>query len=518
LKTNPVIYELYPRSFLDTDGSGVGDLKGIINKIPYIHELGVDMIWVCPIYQSPFYDGGYDITDHTAIHPRFGTMYDFEALVQKIHDKDMQIMMDCVFNHTSKDHKWFEKSAANDEHYKDFYVWADPQEDGTAPNNWLSKFGKPAWTWNHHRRQYYMHNFLEQQPNLNLKNPNVQKEIKKILQFWIDKGVDGFRFDAVTSFAFDESLQDNPVADQKTKDSISGSAHNPYVFQSHEHDLHVVDGVENAEMLRNFTGDDKFLIGEVTVNIGSVDVVNMYTGEGKLNAAYTTDLRENCASADNLKAILDKVKDTHNFGWALSNHDFARHANTIGDGSNRDIRFYAMLLGFMPGPWLIYQGEELGLPQPELDKEDVTDPYDLFYWPDSPGREGARVPLPWTEDDSQNYGFTSGKPWLPMAWGKGLSVQAQGNNDNSTLNYYRLLIKTRGDMDMGAMKIEDVKSENGTLIIDYHHPDDGDYRGYFNLGNNDFTFENEINDKDIVFASDNYSEILLSKTALIIKT
>lgn len=242
----PTIYQIYPRSFPDTTGNGEGDLQGIIQKVPYIKSLGVEYVWLSPFYRSPMIDGGYDITDHCAVNPRFGAMDDFEELLAVFHKNGLKVIIDIIFNHTSNQHEWFQKSAENNATYKDYYIWHDPKPDGSVPNNWLTKFGKPAWTWNHKRRQYYLHNFLSEQPNLNLRNPAVQDEVKNILTFWQSKGVDGFRFDAVTFYLSDHQFRDNPAAEEDTREQISGAPNNPYTYQSHKYDVLIEDGVKNA--------------------------------------------------------------------------------------------------------------------------------------------------------------------------------------------------------------------------------------------------------------------------------
>ncbi|UWQ18976.1 alpha-amylase family glycosyl hydrolase [Jannaschia sp. M317] len=431
----PVIYQIYPRSFRDTTGSGTGDLNGITSKLEFVADLGVDAIWLSPFYPSPMKDGGYDIADHMEVHPALGTLGDFDHLVARAHDLGVRVMIDQVFNHTSTEAPWFKRSVARDPVYDDYYVWADPKPDGTQPNNWLSQFGPPAWTWNHKRRQYYFHNFTSDQPSLNLRNADVQAELKQIMQFWRDRGVDGFRIDAVTSLLFDPSLKDNPPATPEVRDKVSGENFVPYTYQDHAHDILPGDGVDYIQNLRDWAGEGAFLIGEVTSGNKSVDLACRLVADGGMSAAYTTDLPEKKATAAAYADILDRSDDPGHLGWWLSSHDQTRHLGKAGDGSAREARFFALLLATAPGSVLIYQGEELGLVQPALPKAAVTDPLDLLYWPDGPGREGARVPYPWAEGG--NRGFTTGAPWLPMDWPEGISASVQHIDKGSVLNFYR---------------------------------------------------------------------------------
>ena len=406
----PAVYQIYPRSFLDTTGNGIGDLNGITSKLDVIADLGVDAVWLSPVYLSPFVDGGYDITDHCKIDPRFGTMDDFDALVSKAHDLGLRVIMDQVLNHTSDQNPHFQASIEGDETAAARYVWRDPKPDGTAPNNWLTQFGQQAWTWNHKRRQYYMHQFLKEQPSLDLRCEAVQETHREELQFWQARGVDGFRFDVVTAFLFDPSMKDNPPASAELQDKVSGDNFVPYTYQDHQYDILPGDGAAYMEKLREWVGPDAWLIGESTAGNDSLSLAMDFTSDGRLDGCYTTDFPEGKADADTLQRIFDTGTDLQRLpGW-LSSHDQPRHLEDADMG-----RFYALLMAAIPGPWLIYQGEELGLLQPKLSKDDVTDPLDLLYWPDGPGREGARVPLPW-QAEAENAGFSSGKPWLPMDW------------------------------------------------------------------------------------------------------
>ncbi|WP_371158102.1 alpha-amylase family glycosyl hydrolase [Jannaschia sp. 2305UL9-9] len=460
----PVIYQIYPRSFRDTTGSGIGDLNGIVEKLHHAADLGADAVWLSPFYPSPWDDGGYDVADHMAVHPALGTMQDFDQLVARAHDLGLRVIIDQVFNHTSTDAPWFKRSVAGDPVYSDYYVWANPKPDGTQPNNWLSQFGPPAWTWNHIRQQYYFHNFTSKQPSLNLRNPDVQAELRTIMRFWRDRGVDGFRIDAVTSLLFDPSLKDNPVAAPEVRDKVSGENFVPYTYQDHVHDLLPGDGIDFVSNLREWAGEDAFIIGEVTSGNQSIELCSRLATDGGLDAAYATDLPESGATAQAYADILTRADAPGQIGWWLSSHDQPRHLGKAGDGSAHDAKFLALVLATAPGTVLLYQGEELGLTQPELPRAAVTDPLDLLYWPDGPGREGARVPIPWAEGG--NRAFTTGTPWLPMTWPEGASVAVQHIDEGSVLRFYRAAFALRRDR-MGDLTLSDWSRDGQIIRLTY---------------------------------------------------
>ncbi|WP_179379359.1 alpha-amylase family glycosyl hydrolase [Jannaschia marina] len=459
---NPAIYQVYPRSFLDTTGSGEGDLAGITRKMSWIADLGVDAVWLSPFFVSPMVDGGYDVADHKAVDPRFGTMADFEALVEAAHGAGLRVMIDQVLNHTSDRHPLFQAAIAGDEFAADCYLWRDPKPDGTQPNNWLSQFGQPAWTWNHRRRQYYFHQFLAVQPSLNLRNPHVQDLHRDEITFWRGKGVDGFRFDAVTSYLFDESLKDNPPASPEVQDRVSGANFVPYTYQDHVYDMLPGDGAAYAEKLRDWAGDDAYLIGESTSGNQQLTLALAFTEPGRLDGCYTIDMPEKGATPEVLQAIFDQIDDPARVPKWLSSHDQPRHVSSAGDGTDRDARFFALMMAALPGPWLLFQGEELGLPQATLSQEETVDPLDLLYWPDGPGRDGARVPLPWS--DGPNCGFTGGTPWLPMRWSDDRSVAAQ--SEQSIRGFYREVIAARRDAGWGDGRVTAHGLEDDLLTVE----------------------------------------------------
>ena len=469
----PAIYQIYPRSFQDTTGNGIGDLPGITQRLPYVADLGVDAIWLSPIYVSPMRDGGYDVIDHAAIDDRFGTMDDFEALVARAHDLGLQVYMDQVLNHTSDQCPWFLDAIEGDAEKAAYYLWLDPRPDGTEPNNWFAQFGTRAWTYNHKRRQYYYHQFTKHQPALNLRNPAVQDHIARQMQGWRDRGVDGFRFDVVTAFLWDESLKDNPVASPEVHRKVSGPDFNPYTFQDHAHDMLPGDGAAYAENLRRWAGEDAYLFGENTSGNKSIELAMEFSRPGRLDATYTTDLPAGRGSPRTFAEIAACDPDWQRLpGW-LSSHDQPRHGK--GDGSDAVL---ALQMAFLPGPWIIYQGEELGLSQPDLARHEVTDPLDLLWWPDGPGREGARVPVPW-DAEAEYYGFSDECPWLPMRWDRDALRRAW--SDGGMVAFYRRIIRLRREHGWAAAEVERMATDANRLDLTIR-AGEARYRGIFRHG------------------------------------
>ena len=442
---NPVIYQIYPRSFRDTTGTGEGDLRGVLEKLDHVAALGVDAIWLSPFYTSPLCDGGYDVTDHCAVDPRFGTLDDFDALLARAHALGLCVMIDLVLNHTSDTHAWFARSLAREDGYEDVYVWADAKPDGSPPSNWLSFFGKPAWHWYPQRQQYCLTKFLPCQPCLNHYDDRVGDRLETITRFWRDRGVDGFRYDAVTSFFHDRDLRDNPVASAADAALIPGPATNPYTYQAHVHDVLPKDCAAFSGRLREMAGPDAFLLGEVNNGPRSVEVLRGFTEDGRLDAGYTVDLPQRGPSQSVIADVLARLDGHGGFAWWLSCHDQPRHVSSHGDGSARDARMFAALLCALPGPLLLFQGEELGQPQADLERADLKDPFDLMYWPTPMGRDGARAPIAWDETRPRS-GFSGATPWLPVALAQDGGVRQQADRDGSVLSFYRRALALRRDL------------------------------------------------------------------------
>lgn len=472
--SNPVIYQIYPRSFQDTTGTGEGDLAGVTKRLRYVAELGVDAIWLSPFFTSPLCDGGYDVADQMSVDPRFGTLDDFDALVARARELGLCVMIDQVFNHTSDTHVWFQKSLAGEGDYADYYVWADARPDGSPPSNWIGYFGRPAWRWYPQRAQYCLSQFLPCQPGLNHHNPKVLAELASICAFWRDRGVDGFRFDAVTTFFFDRNYPDNPAADGEDRELIPGPDSNPFTMQRHEYDMLPKDCAAFAGKLREWSGDDAFLLGEINQGPRSVELTRAFAKADRLDAGYTIDLPEQGVSAKNLRDVLDRLDGGRGMAWWLSSHDQPRHVSREGDGSARDARLFAALLLALPGPLLLFQGEELGLPQVDLEREQVSDPFDLMYWPDAPGRAGARGPMVWT--DGEGHGFSTQAPWVPFAVPQDGPADRQIRNDASVLSFYRRALRMRSDCKLGAAEVTFVDAPNDLIALKLTNVD-GDHFG-----------------------------------------
>ena len=494
----PVIYQIYPRSFCDDSGDGVGDLKGIIGKLDHVADLGVDAIWLSPFYLSEWQDGGYDVVDHASVDRRLGTMADFDALVGRAHSLGLRVMIDQVLNHTSARHPWFLAALEGDEDCAERYLFRDAKADGSPPNNWRSQFGLPGWNWSHERSQYYFYQFLECQPSLNLLHPAVMAAHRDQMRMWRGHGVDGFRFDAITSFLWDEALRDNPPAQQRPP-RAKGVAASPYAYQDHLYDLLPCDCGAYADHLRDWAGEDAYLIGEITAGVDAVAMAMEFTTPGRLDACYTTDLPESKADPATVCDIVDRADLQRIVGW-MSSHDQPRHVEH-GPDQAASAAVYALLMAFLPGPWLIYQGEEWGLPQPELMKTEITDPLDLLYWPDGPGREGARVPMPWN-DVPPHFGFSDSKPWLPMRWIDQLS------NRDATQKLYRDAIATRREREWGTGSIIDCRANDRQLVVSIEARGHA-YRGVFSMGTADCAMADDALLTAGVGGSDWYAAIIV---------
>ncbi|MFW5881125.1 MAG: alpha-amylase family glycosyl hydrolase [Roseicyclus sp.] len=442
---NPVIYQIYPRSFRDTSGTGEGDLRGVLEGLDHVASLGVDAIWLSPFYRSPMCDGGYDVADHYAVDPRFGTLHDFDAVLSRAHDLGLRVMVDLVLNHTSDAHEWFAKSLVREEGYEDTYVWADAKPDGSPPTNWISFFGTPGWRWYPQRGQYNLTKFLPCQPCLNHHDPRVGERLEAITRFWRDRGVDGFRYDAITSFFHDTGLRDNPVASESDAALTPGPPSNPFTRQAHVHDVLPNDCAAFSGRLREMAGPDAFLLGEVNNGARSVEVLRSFTEEGRLDACYTVDLVERGPNGPVIAEMIERLDGHGGFAWWLSCHDQPRHVSAFGDGSARDAKMFAALLCALPGPLLLFQGEELGQPQADLKRAQLHDPVDRMYWPEPMGRDGARAPMAW-DDSLPRAGFSGATPWLPVARGEDGAVRQQSDAPDSVLSFYRKALALRRDL------------------------------------------------------------------------
>jgi alpha-glucosidase len=446
-----VIYQVYPRSFQDTTGDGSGDLNGVTRRLGHIASLGVDAVWLSPFFKSPMADMGYDVSDYRAVDPMFGTLDDFDALVAEAHRHRLKVIIDQVLSHTSDKHPWFVESRTDRTNPKaDWYVWADPKPDGTVPNNWLSIFGGSSWEWNSVRRQYYLHNFLTSQPDLNFHNAQVQDAVLDAARFWLERGVDGFRLDTVNFYVHDHWLRDNPPVNEAAAGTITET--NPYVYQSHLFDK---SQPENLEFLKRFRAllneyGARTTVGEVGDETRSLQTVAAYTNGGeRLHMCYTFDLLGPYFSAAYIRERVEAYEREVAGGWtcwAFSNHDVVRHVSRWarpGEDTDLVAKFAITLLACMRGSICLYQGEELGFTEAEIAYEDLRDPYGIRFWPGFKGRDGCRTPMAW-EAQGDHAGFSTAKPWLPIPPEHLLrSADLQWGDPNSVLSRYRAVLALR---------------------------------------------------------------------------
>ena len=445
-----VIYQIYPRSYQDSNGDGIGDLAGIIERLPHIASLGVDAIWISPFFTSPMLDFGYDVSDYKGVDPMFGTMQDYDTLIETAHGLGIKVIIDLVLSHTSTLHPWFAESRQSKDNDKaDWYVWADAKPDGTPPNNWLSIFGGSAWEWEGERMQYYLHNFLIEQPDLNFHNMDVQDALLDVARFWLEKGTDGFRLDTVNFYVHDAQLRDNPALTPDERDTTIAPAVNPYTWQNHLYSKTRPENLQFLEKLRAVMDEFPAItsVGEVGEDQRGLEVQAEYTqGEHRLHMCYGFDfLSAPFPTGTRVAQVLQRFEDVAGDSWACwaySNHDVERHRSRWGL-SEDGYKAYTALLMAMKGTVCLYQGEELGLAEADVAFEDLQDPYGKRFWPKFKGRDGCRTPMPWQTDNSLG-GFTEGKPWLPMpAAHLGASVAAQDTDADSLLAFYRRIIAFR---------------------------------------------------------------------------
>jgi alpha-glucosidase len=438
------LYQVYPRSFMDSNGDGIGDLAGLVSKLPYIAELGVDGIWLSPVFRSPMKDFGYDVSDYRDIDPIFGALSDFDAAVARAHQLGLKVIIDQVWSHSSDQHAWFAKSAADpDGPFGDYYVWADAKPDGSPPNNWQAVFGGPSWSWHPRRRQYYLHNFLPSQPDLNFWNPKVQDEILDIARFWLDRGVDGFRLDVINLAFHDRLLRDNP------SNGLSARPPMASLYQRHLYDRSRPETLDFVERLRALMDQyqARMCVGEIFDEEPLARQQDYVEGDGRLHTAYSFFLLE----ARELSARLfadaqDAWAQASGWpSWSLGNHDVPRFASRFGLAPDRArIKLALALLLAMRGTIFLYQGEELGLPQAHVPAERLRDPFAIAAYTGSAFRDGARTPMPWNGDLVQAGFSTAAETWLPVDPAhRALCVHGQLDDPNSVLHFTRELIAAR---------------------------------------------------------------------------
>jgi alpha-glucosidase len=463
-----IIYQIYPRSFQDSNGDGIGDLDGIRRRLDHLVDLGVDAIWISPIFPSPMRDFGYDVTDYCDIDPRFGSLADFDSLLAAAHARGLRVILDFVPNHTSDRHRWFQESRSSRLSPKrDWYIWRDARPDGSPPNNWASEFGGPSWTFDDITGQYYYHAFLKEQPDLNWRNPAVREAMGDVLRFWFERGVDGFRVDAIHHLIEDEQLRDNPPnplwrpgMPPKGRWVQTRTIDQPETHGAIQEMRRVADGYS-----------DRVMIGEAYLPI---DRLMAYYGADlsgfqlPFNFHLISTAWRSRALADLIEAYEAALPAGGWPNWVLGNHDRSRVASRLGPA---EARVAAMLLLTLRGTPTIYQGEEIGMTDVPIAPEFVQDPWEKNVPGFGLGRDPERTPMPWTR--GRHAGFTSGEPWLPLGADAGsLAVQTQANDPRSMLSLYRALIRLRRADDvltLGSYRLRGTTA--GVLAYERRHRD-----------------------------------------------
>ena len=475
-----VFYQIYPRSYKDTIGDGVGDLPGIIKKLDYVEKLGVEGVWISPFFESPMADFGYDVSNYRKVDPLFGSNEDFETLLNKAHDLNLKVIVDMVLSHTSIEHPWFHESRQDKTNPKaDWYVWANAKEDGSPPNNWFSIFGGRAWEWDETRQQYYMHNFLKEQPDLNYHNPDVQDAMLGECQYWLDKGVNGFRLDAVNFIFNDKELRDNPPKNDPAKDGYASQLEqpDPYNEQWHVYDKSRPEAVTFIERLRSLTNqyDAIFTLAEIGDD-KPIERAAEYTADNKrFHSAYSFSLMtgKEITQEKVYNAVTALLEQPGNGwpSWAFTNHDIVRVVSRWGESIKNKTSFAVMLnklLLSLRGTPFLYQGDELGLTEADIHFEQLQDPWGKALWPNWKGRDGCRTPMPWQHGKiNADFSADGTTPWLPIPEEHlNLSVDLQEKDKNSVLNQTRDFIawrKTQPLLQTGDIEFKTDASEN--LIV-----------------------------------------------------
>lgn len=482
-----IIYQIYPRSFKDSTGNGIGDLPGIIEKLDYLQELGITGVWISPIFPSPMADFGYDVSDYTGIHPLFGTMADFDRLLEEIHNRGMKLLLDFVPNHTSDQHPWFiESRKSRDSPKRDWYLWQDPAEDGGPPNNWLSEFGGSGWELDKKTGQYYYHAFLKEQPDLNWRNPEVQRAMLDVMLFWLDKGVDGFRVDVMWHMIKDDQFRDNPP-NPEFSEKQKPYRHLIPAYSTNQQGVHHI-----VRMMRKITDqyDDRVIIGEIYLPIKELVT---YYGEDNQGAhlPFNFQLVVLPWDARKIEAAINEYEGSLPPegwpNWVLGNHDKSRIMTRVG---KEQARVAAILLLTLRGTPTMYYGDEIGMNDVPIPPELVQDPQEKNVPGIGVGRDPERTPMQW--NDSENAGFTSGTPWLPLMKNyREVNVEKEWDAPKSILTLYRKLIAFRNQEP--ALKIGDYTPvyTEGNLLAYIRSYEEKEFLIALNLGST----EEELNIK-----------------------
>ncbi len=441
-----VIYQVAVPSFKDSDGDGYGDLRGLLGKLDYLNDgtprsLGVDAVWLTPVFDSPWVDFGYDVRDYYTIHPRLGDFQVFDDFLRACHRRGMKVILDMVLNHTSEEHPWFEESRSSRcSHKRDWYVWRDGRAPGKPPNRWRAVVEGSAWEWDQKTGQYYYHAFLPQQPDLNWRNPEVREEMFRVCRFWLDRGVDGFRLDLINYLYEDEELRDNP-----RKPGLR-----PYDWQAHLYDRSRPESLEVVRELRRLLDGypERMMMGEVYTDRPEDAVTLLGNGSDALHLSFYLDFAHRLWRARQFRRSVrwleSRIPPDAWPCYYLSNHDLVRHYTRLGRFGDAEARarVAAAMLLTLRGTPILYYGEELGMPQSRIPRRHIRDPIGKKFWPLPVGRDGARTPMHWSA--GRNAGFTDGEPWLPVhpSFSR-RNVAALDEDPRSLLWWYRRLIWLR---------------------------------------------------------------------------
>ncbi len=491
-----IVYQIYPRSFQDSDGDGVGDLPGITGRLDYLEWLGVDAIWISPFFPSPMADFGYDVSDYCDVEPLFGSLGDFDRLVAEAHARGLRVILDFVANHSSEEHPWFLESRASRENPKrDWYIWRDPAPNGGPPNNWLAAFGGSAWEWDDATGQYYLHSFLKEQPDLNWRNPEVEAAMHGVLRFWMERGVDGFRVDALRRLIKDEHFRD----DLPNPDYHAGPGQDPWKALLHVHSLDRPEIHEVIARMRRVLDEygERVMIGELYLPVERLVAYYGAEGEG-CHLPFNFQLLELPWDARTLAAAIERYESLlppHGWpNWVLGNHDRPRIASRVGAAQ---ARIAAMLLLTLRGTPTMYYGDELGMQDVPIPPEQVQDPWEKNVPGLGLGRDPERTPMQW--DSTGNAGFTDGESWLPLAEihsSANVAVQRQDPTSPLTL-YCRLIALRRSEpaLEVGSYRSLKVPDD---LLAYIREADDRRLLVMLNLGETTHTValgEAQMNDR-----------------------
>ncbi len=492
-----IIYQIYPRSFQDSNGDGVGDLPGITNRLDYLRWLGVDAIWISPIYPSPMADFGYDVSDYTGIHPMFGTLEDFDQLVAAAHERGLRVLLDYVPNHTSDQHPWFlESRSSRDNPKRDWYIWRDAAPGGGPPNNWLSSFGGGAWDWDEKTSQYYYHAYLKEQPDLNWRNPAVRKAMLDVLRFWLDRGVDGFRVDALRQVMKDDEFRDNPPNPNYTPDQ--GPYHSLLsVYSTDRPEVHDV-----VRDLRRVMDDypNQLMIGELYLPL---ERLVRYYGDNNDGVHLPANFHLILTSwnAADIAALVDTYEgllpESAWPNWVLGNHDRHRIASRVGP---EQARVAAMLLLTLRGTPTLYYGDEIGMHDVSIPPDAVQDPFELNVPGLGLGRDPERTPMQW--DAHPHSGFSETSPWLPLADDfKKINVATERDDPRSMLTLHRRLLELRRRKLALAVGGYSPRGVYGDLLAYERHDAENRFLILLNLGHQPHVFGLQPSERGMIVLS-----------------